>query len=136
MPCSSIKLRNRMQFALRINDSIGITGITRRCDELFLFLSLWHICSFIPVLTCLVRYLYDIHFYAHFLEFKTKMSKMSSKDKDNKTLHDKLKQFFRINKGEHVYLRHFSRKFYIILGVFVIVSMALQVVIRVVKISL
>lgn len=29
------------------------------------------------------------------------MSKMSSKDKDNKTLHDKLKQFFRINKGEH-----------------------------------
>lgn len=27
------------------------------------------------------------------------MSKMNSKDKDNKTLHDKLKQFFRINKG-------------------------------------
>ncbi|KOX80745.1 Tuberin [Melipona quadrifasciata] len=27
------------------------------------------------------------------------MSKMSSKDKDNKTLHDKLKQFFRINKA-------------------------------------
>lgn len=25
---------------------------------------------------------------------------MSSKDKDNKTLHDKLKQFFRINKGK------------------------------------
>ncbi|XP_012271509.1 tuberin isoform X2 [Orussus abietinus] len=30
-----------------------------------------------------------------------KMSKMSSKDKDNKTLHDKLKQFFRINKGNY-----------------------------------
>lgn len=30
------------------------------------------------------------------------MSKMSSKDKDNKTLHDKLKQFFRINKGDFV----------------------------------
>ncbi|XP_076652775.1 TSC complex subunit tuberin isoform X1 [Halictus rubicundus] len=29
------------------------------------------------------------------------MSKMSSKDKDNKTLHDKLKQFFRINKGNY-----------------------------------
>ncbi|RLU20252.1 hypothetical protein DMN91_006859 [Ooceraea biroi] len=29
------------------------------------------------------------------------MSKMSSKDKDNKTLHDKLKQFFRINKGSY-----------------------------------
>jgi len=28
------------------------------------------------------------------------MSKMNSKDKDNKTLHDKLKQFFRINKGK------------------------------------
>lgn len=25
---------------------------------------------------------------------------MNSKDKDNKTLHDKLKQFFRINKGK------------------------------------
>lgn len=30
------------------------------------------------------------------------MSKMSSKDKDNKTLHDKLKQFFRINKGDFI----------------------------------
>lgn len=30
------------------------------------------------------------------------MSKMNSKDKDNKTLHDKLKQFFRINKGKHL----------------------------------
>ncbi|KAM0730676.1 Tuberin [Formica fusca] len=29
------------------------------------------------------------------------MSKMNSKDKDNKTLHDKLKQFFRINKGSY-----------------------------------
>ncbi|XP_017881114.1 tuberin isoform X2 [Ceratina calcarata] len=29
------------------------------------------------------------------------MSKMSSKDKDNKTLHDKLKQFFRINRGNY-----------------------------------
>ncbi|XP_033337917.1 TSC complex subunit tuberin isoform X3 [Megalopta genalis] len=29
------------------------------------------------------------------------MSKMSSKDKDNKTLHDKLKQFFRFNKGNY-----------------------------------
>lgn len=27
---------------------------------------------------------------------------MSSKDKDNKTLHDKLKQFFRINKGDFI----------------------------------
>ncbi|XP_029054023.2 tuberin isoform X1 [Osmia bicornis bicornis] len=35
------------------------------------------------------------------LSFQNKMSKMSSKDKDNKTLHDKLKQFFRINKGNH-----------------------------------
>ncbi|XP_015588565.1 tuberin [Cephus cinctus] len=29
------------------------------------------------------------------------MSKMNSKDKDNKTLHDKLRQFFRINKGNY-----------------------------------
>ncbi|XP_032669228.1 tuberin [Odontomachus brunneus] len=29
------------------------------------------------------------------------MSKMSSKDKDNKTFNDKLKQFFRINKGNY-----------------------------------
>ncbi|KAG7209739.1 hypothetical protein KM043_011368 [Ampulex compressa] len=36
-----------------------------------------------------------------FLEFQNKMSKMNSKDKDNKTLHDKLKQFFRINKGNY-----------------------------------
>lgn len=27
---------------------------------------------------------------------------MSSKDKDNKTLHDKLKQFFRLNKGSYI----------------------------------
>lgn len=33
------------------------------------------------------------------------MSKMNSKDKDNKTLHDKLKQFFRINKGKRITFR-------------------------------
>lgn len=46
---------------------------------------------------------------------------MNSKDKDNKTLHDKLKQFFRINKGKRItfrmYLSHtfsqVSRPFYI-----------------------
>lgn len=37
------------------------------------------------------------------------MSKMNTKDKDNKTLQDKLKQFFRINKGNpwHVTI-HFA----------------------------
>ena len=30
---------------------------------------------------------------------------MNSKDKDNKTLHDKLKQFFRINKGKRITFR-------------------------------
>jgi len=47
------------------------------------------------------------------------MSKMNSKDKDNKTLHDKLKQFFRINKGKCItfQISYVVSEFYVLFNI-------------------
>lgn len=77
-------------------------------------------------------------FFVCYICFDVKMSKMNSKDKD-KTLHDKLKQFFRINKGEYKF-GYTSRDRYTLrvkyLFFFVTSRLAFKEITKIVKMSL